>query len=353
MPSGAGEPAGSPSLDAGTWLATLRVRQGLTRRELADRAQVPYPVLTTIEAAVELAPPAVLAACARALGVDPGLLARRYLPASADDMEVAAAERIRAGQDVLALPPAEAVRARPLPELAAELRQAASWTEAARFEAAAAVLPRLVTGLRLAVLTLTGEDKQTARRLLAEANRVGFLAFAGTAVARAAAGGGRELAASTPPPRGHTGPGGGRQPPGPGPLLPSRTALLGCGALGSLAGLGLARLYFSGSLPLLILGGCLGVAAAWFLHWLRAVYGAGDALTLQAGYGFLGFQSAILVWAVSAAHGVWVLVTVAWVLSWCMNAAGGRHPVGRAAMYGYLVIVTAILGYRLAYLHLS
>lgn len=202
MPSGAGEPAGSPSLDAGTWLATLRVRQGLTRRELADRAQVPYPVLTTIEAAVELAPPAVLAACARALGVDPGLLARRYLPASADDMEVAAAERIRAGQDVLALPPAEAARARPLPELASELRQAASWTEAARFEAAAAVLPRLVTGLRLAVLTLTGEDKQTARRLLAEANRVGFLAFAGTPVARAAAGGGRELAASTPPPRG-------------------------------------------------------------------------------------------------------------------------------------------------------
>ena len=93
VPSGAG-PAGSPPLDAGTWIATLRVRQGLTRRELAARAGVPYPLLTKIEAAVELAPPAVLAACAGALGVAPGLLAGPYLPVSGDDLEVAAAERI-------------------------------------------------------------------------------------------------------------------------------------------------------------------------------------------------------------------------------------------------------------------
>ena len=353
VPSGAGIPAGGPPLDAGTWIATLRVRQGLTRRELADRAHLPYALLTRVEAAVELAPPAVIAACARALGVAPGLLAGPYLPGSDSDLELGAAERIRAGQDVLALPPDEAAVARPLPELEAELRQAASWTEEARYDEAAVMLPRLVTDLRLAVLTLTGDDKQRARRWLAEANRLGFQAAAGVTLARAAAAVSDRLAPSPPRPQGHVAVGGSLPRSRPGAHMPSRIALLACGALGSLAGLGLARLYFSGNLGLLILGGCLGVAAAWFLHWLRAAYGAGDPVTLTAGYGFLGFQSAILVWAVSTAHGIWVWVTVAWVLSWCMNAAGGRHPFGRAASYGYLLIITMILLYRLTYLHLS
>lgn len=352
VPSGAG-PAGNPPLDAGTWIATLRVRQGLTRRELAARAGVRYGLLTKVEAGVELAPPAVLAACAGALGVGPGLLAGPYLPVNDDDLEVAAAERIRAGQDVLALPPGEAAVARPLPELADELRQARGWMRAARYDEAAAVLPRLVGDLRLAVLTLTGDDKQTALRLLDDAKTLGSQAVAGFTLARTAVAVSDLLAAGrlphqrlsaavSSPPR-----------PAPAALMPSRIAVLACVALGSLAGFGLARLYFSGSLTLLILGGCLGVAVAWFLRWLRAVNGPGDPDTLLALYGSFGFQGAIVIWAVTTSHGVWLWVTAAWVLSWCMNAAGGRHPFGRAALYGYLVIVTGILLYRLAYLQLS
>lgn len=353
VPSGAQSPAGSPPLDAGTWIATLRVQQGLTRRDLAARAQVPYALLTKVEAAVELAPPALMAACARVLGAAPGLLAGPYLPGSVADLELAAAERIRAGQDVLALPPGEAAAARPLPELAAALRQAAGWTETARYDEAYAVMPRLVTDLRLAVLTLTGDDKQTARQLLAEANRIGSRAAEGVTVARTAAAVSDLLAAGPQPRQGHLAAVSSPPQPGAGALMPSRIAMLACAGLGSLAGLGLAWLYFSGNLFLLILGGCLGVAVAWTLHWLTAVCGPGDPDTVLARYAVFGLQGAIVIRAVSTSHGIWVWVTAAWVLSWCMNAVGGRQRSGRTAMYGYIMIVAGILAYRLLYQHLS
>jgi transcriptional regulator with XRE-family HTH domain len=356
MPSGEEAPAANPLLDAGTWIATLRVRRGLTRRELAQRAQVSYALLTKVEAAVELASPQMTAACAGALGVAPGLLAGPYLPASEDDLRRAAAERIRAGQDVLDLPPDERAYPRPLDELAAEVRQIEEWTRAARYTSVAAVMPRLVTDLRLDVLTLTGEDKRTALRLLTEANRVGIQISA--AVLSAAAAGTAATTGGSPVPTAAPRPGqsiarGNLPRPESGALMPSRLALLGCGALGSLLGFGLARLYFSGNLFLLILGGCLGVLVAWLARRLMAAYGPQDPVSLKTMHGYVGLQGAIVMWAVSTAHGVWIAVTVAWVFSWCMKAAGGRRPSGLAAMYGFLAVVTAIMVYRLLYLHLS
>jgi uncharacterized protein YggT (Ycf19 family) len=191
--------------------------------------------------------------------------------------------------------------------------------------------------------------------LLTEVNRIGFQVLAAAFLAGTIATGTAAIASdravtTAPQHQGHIA---ASILPRPEPGVLSRIALLGCGVLGWLLGFGLGKLYFSGHLSLLILGGCLGVAVAWLMYWLMATHGPDHPATLKTLHGCVGFQAAILMLALSTAHGVWIGVIIAWVLCSCMNAVGGRHPFGLAAMYSYLAVITAIVVYRIMYLHWS
>jgi len=101
--------AHSPTVSVGPWIAVLRGRRHLTRWALADLLDLPvdravtFALLTKVEAGVLTASPALVAACAKAMGTsDAALVAGPHGP---DDQLAALMARIGAGLDLLDLPP--------------------------------------------------------------------------------------------------------------------------------------------------------------------------------------------------------------------------------------------------------
>lgn len=290
-PGGAGVPVHPLYTDTGVLISVVRAGNGLTRQALADRAHVSYALLTKVEAGVEPASPELVAACGKALGVDSSLFAVPYRPDTHGDLLSAMVERTRATRDVLDLPPAEGVRPRPLPELAADVRQVGRWIQDSRFESAQGALPRLLAELRVTACTLTGPGRQTALRLVTEAERYGLVA--GAQRANRAAVSGRIL---TPP------------------SAPVLLGKLGTYGLGLLLGLGLAKLYYAENPLFQIVGGWLGLTTAWLLFWWMNSLGRHTPRGQMALFGYLGAQTAILQYALSTLHTTW-WVLVLWAVS--------------------------------------
>jgi transcriptional regulator with XRE-family HTH domain len=110
--------------DTGARIAQYRKLRGLTQRGLALRASVAYGTLTKVESGHATPQPSVVAAVARALGVDVGQLVGRPRPRCADDEPLVEAELIdplREALDAYDLDPDEAVAPRPFCEVEADV----------------------------------------------------------------------------------------------------------------------------------------------------------------------------------------------------------------------------------------
>ncbi|MGH8922925.1 MAG: helix-turn-helix domain-containing protein, partial [Actinomycetes bacterium] len=159
--------------DIGARIAALRTHHGLTQRALAERAHVSYSLLTKVEVGLKPASPALVAACARTLGIEENLVSGRCRPSADDGRLLALIPPVRAALDLFDLPPDDTVRPRSITELAAAVRKVNRWAQAARYEPMAAALPGVLTELHTAAHTVTGREQDMAWGLLAEASRCG------------------------------------------------------------------------------------------------------------------------------------------------------------------------------------
>jgi XRE family transcriptional regulator, fatty acid utilization regulator len=165
----------SPMGDHGTMddlpgrrLAAVRASRHLTQRRLAERAHVSVSLITKVETGARVATPALMAACARALGVaETDLIDGSDHQPSADPT----LDRLRTALDLLDTDPDPDVPARPVAELAVAVHDVNRTAQAARYRQAATALPGLLAELHLAATTSPTGDR--AHALLTEATRVG------------------------------------------------------------------------------------------------------------------------------------------------------------------------------------
>ncbi len=154
----------------GRRLAAVRVSRHLTQRRLAERAHVSVSLITKVETGARAATPALIAACARALGVDETeLIGGSDHQTSPEPM----LDRLRTALDLLDLDPDPDVPARPLAELALAVHDINRTAQAARYRQAATALPSLLAELHVAAATSAGPGQARAYALLTEATRVG------------------------------------------------------------------------------------------------------------------------------------------------------------------------------------
>lgn len=151
----------------GARIAEMRVRRGLTQSGLAMRASFSKSLLSKVECGQRPASPALVAACARALGVDAAKLTG---PAGNGRIDLTA---IRSVLDLYDLPPDDSVRPRPLPELRVAVRNCNKLAQAADYGPMVAALPGLLVELHTAAHSFTGRARVAVWGLLAEAYRCG------------------------------------------------------------------------------------------------------------------------------------------------------------------------------------
>lgn len=165
-----------PDTDAGVGarIAVLRASRHLTQHALAARANVSHSLLTKVEAGSRPASDALVAACARAMGVQPAVLTGQPHAGDVETRQLRALTvPIRHSLDLFDLPPEEGVEPRRLVELRAAVRDVNLRAQAANYRSMAGMLPGLLAELHTAAHLWSGSDRVVAWGLLAEAYRCG------------------------------------------------------------------------------------------------------------------------------------------------------------------------------------
>jgi XRE family transcriptional regulator, fatty acid utilization regulator len=148
---------------------------------LAERAHVSLSLLTKVESGGRTATPALLAACARALGVDLVDLTGASADTDTHEQVHAVLEPVRMALDLLDPDPDPDIRPRPIGQLHAAVRRLNQAAQAARYQQVAAALPALLAELHTAAVMTTGSARAHAYGLLAETARVGHTVGIGLA----------------------------------------------------------------------------------------------------------------------------------------------------------------------------
>lgn len=143
-------------------------RPRLTQRALAERAHVSLSILSKVESGHRPASPALIAACARALGIEAStLVGQPYadeLRADRFDVPLAA---LRASLENWDVPLDEAAPPRSLAEIAQDVNVLGNKRRAAAYLTVAGDAPPLIDELVEATQRFTGSEQERAHRLLA------------------------------------------------------------------------------------------------------------------------------------------------------------------------------------------
>jgi transcriptional regulator with XRE-family HTH domain len=156
----------------GARIAEQRAARGLTQEGLAMRANVSKSLLSKVETGSRQATPALVAACARALGVPARVLeGQPEEDATEEERLLAALAPVRSTLDLYDLSPEEDVRPRPLAQLREAVKRTNQVAQSADYRPMAEGLPALLIELHAAAHLWTGADQTAAWGLLAEAYR--------------------------------------------------------------------------------------------------------------------------------------------------------------------------------------
>lgn len=163
-----------PDPGTGARIAAVRRTRHLTQHGLADRAAVSLSLLTKVESGSRPASDALVAACARAMAVDPAVLSGRPHRGDVSTRELRGLTTpIRHALDLFDLPPEEGIEPRGLLELSGAVRAVNRLAQAAEYRPMAGRLPGLLAELHMAAHLWTGSAQAAAWGLLAEAYRCG------------------------------------------------------------------------------------------------------------------------------------------------------------------------------------
>ncbi|WP_420718449.1 helix-turn-helix domain-containing protein [Streptomyces sp. H51] len=176
-------------------IARIRKQRGLTQQGLAIRAHVSKSLLSKVECGQKPASPALVAACARALGVSVSeLLGQPYAEELRRDRMDALIQPIREALENWDIPLDWQTAPRPAALIWTNVRRAREQRRQAQYTDMVRDLPVLIDESVQAVHTSTGEDQRLAYECLAETFRcvftvawkLGFLDLATVALDRLA-----------------------------------------------------------------------------------------------------------------------------------------------------------------------
>nr|WSZ99596.1 helix-turn-helix domain-containing protein [Streptomyces sp. NBC_00857] len=177
----------------GARIAEERVRAHLTQRGLAARAHVSFSLLSKVESGARPASPALIAACARALGIESSTLIGQPF---AEELRVERFEAplaaIRASLENWDIALDEGVAPRDLAEIGKDVNSLGTLRRSAAYLGVASNAPALIDELVEASHRYEGADKERAHRFLAYtyrcvhdvAHKVGHLDMGNTILAR-------------------------------------------------------------------------------------------------------------------------------------------------------------------------
>ncbi|WP_031511559.1 helix-turn-helix domain-containing protein [Streptomyces megasporus] len=152
----------------GARIAEQRKLAHLTQRGLADRAHVSHSLLSKVEAGQRPASPALIAACARALGIEASVLAGQpYADVQRTERFDAPLAAIRASLENWDMQLATGTSPRSLDEVAADVRDLGEKRRRANYLAVATDAPGLIDELAEASTEHEGSRQERAHRLLA------------------------------------------------------------------------------------------------------------------------------------------------------------------------------------------
>ncbi|MEU2156768.1 helix-turn-helix transcriptional regulator [Streptomyces sp. NPDC019396] len=159
----------------GARIARIRKQRGLTQQGLAMRAHVSKSLLSKAECGQKPASPALVAACARALGVSTSeLLGQPYAEELRRDRMDALIQPIREGLENWDIPLGWATAPRPAALIRADVQRALVLRRQAQYTDMVLDLPALIDESVEAVHTSTGEERRLAHECLAGTFRCVF-----------------------------------------------------------------------------------------------------------------------------------------------------------------------------------
>lgn len=168
----------------GRRVRAARKLAGLTQRQLAARAHVSLGLVRQVEQGDTPASAAFTAAAARALGLRTAELTEQPYPVTTAEEHRVHSVIPALRREVVAyqLPPAEGIRPRPLPVLAAAVTHSSTLRHSAALDELGTDLPGLLAELRATTHTTIGGDRERVFGLLAEtytnaegvANKLGY-----------------------------------------------------------------------------------------------------------------------------------------------------------------------------------
>ncbi|MEW2633742.1 helix-turn-helix transcriptional regulator [Streptomyces sp. NPDC048389] len=159
----------------GSRIARIRKQRGLTQQGLAIRAHMSKSLLSKVECGQKPASPALVAACARALGVSPSdLLGQPYAEELRRDRMDALIQPIREGLENWDIALDRETEARPVPLLRTDVRRALEQRRQAEYTDMVRDLPGLIDECVQAVHTSSVEDQRLAYECLAGTFRCVF-----------------------------------------------------------------------------------------------------------------------------------------------------------------------------------
>ncbi len=156
------------SMHIGARIAEQRKLAHLTQRGLADRAHISHSLLTKVEIGQRPASPALIAACARALGIEASVLAGQpYADVQRTERFDAPLAAIRASMENWDLQLGTGTPPRPLDELATDVKNLGEKRRRANYLAVATDAPGLIDELVETSAENEGRQQERAHRLLA------------------------------------------------------------------------------------------------------------------------------------------------------------------------------------------
>ncbi|MEU6550197.1 helix-turn-helix transcriptional regulator [Streptomyces sp. NPDC046915] len=179
----------------GARVARIRKQRGLTQQGLAMRAHVSKSLLSKVECGQKPASPALVASCARALGVSTSeLLGQPYADELRRDRMDALIQPIREGMENWDIPLDWETAPRPAALIWTDVQRALEQRRQAQYTDMVQALPVLIDESVQAIHTSTGEERRLAYECLAETFRcvftvawkLGFLDLATVALDRLA-----------------------------------------------------------------------------------------------------------------------------------------------------------------------
>ncbi|GAA2714798.1 MULTISPECIES: helix-turn-helix transcriptional regulator [Streptomyces] len=152
----------------GARIAEQRNLAHLTQRGLADKAHISYSLLSKVESGHKPASPALIAACARALGIETSVLVGQPFRAEQrEDRFEAPIAALRASLENWDVPLDPVAPPRPLHDIAADVKALGELRRSAEYWKTVNRAPALIDELVEASHRLDGTSRERAHRLLA------------------------------------------------------------------------------------------------------------------------------------------------------------------------------------------